>query len=283
MVKPFLKWAGGKTQLIGELLRYLPPTQGTYFEPFVGGGSLFWKVSECGRCRRAVINDVNPELTNLYQVVRDRTGELIDALTAYQLEPDWNTEAFYKAVRSTEPEGCVERAARMVYLNRTGFNGLHRVNKAGKFNVPFGRYNNPQLYNADNLWACRRALADVEIRTGDFNAALSDAIMGDVVYIDPPYVPLSKTSNFTAYAGTFGTDQQQRLAQLAARLVRRGVFVVASNSDTPAVHDLYRDFQIVPVEARRTINSDPTKRGKVRELLLIGRPPSWPTDSATFL
>lgn len=278
MPKPVLKWAGGKTQLLAALTQRIPVTRGTYYEPFIGGAAPFFAFAGQGRFTKAVINDFNPELTNLYEVVRDRTGELIDSLVAYQLEPDWNTQEFFLTVRASEPEDAVGRAARMVYLNKTAFNGLHRVNKAGKFNVPFGRYKNPRLYDAENMWACRRALQQVEIRTGDFEASLHDARPGDVVYLDPPYVPLSSTSSFTAYAGRFGPEEQCRLADRCKQLVQSGVYCVVSNSDTQTVRELYAGFELDTVEARRSVNSDATKRGKISELIAVGKPADWPAQ-----
>lgn len=275
MSRPILKWAGGKTQLLPELVQRIPCTSGTYYEPFIGGGAPFFCFSEQHRWKRAVISDSNAELTNLYRMVRDHTGKLIDRLIAYLLEPNWNTRGFYEAVRAAEPEDDIERAARMVYLNKTGFNGLHRVNQAGKFNVPFGRYRKPRLYDADNVWACRRALASVEIRTGDFEAALADATEGDVVYMDPPYVPVSSTSNFTAYSGKFGAAEHERLANSCRALVQRGVYCVVSNSDTPMVRELYQGFELFSVEARRSVNADATKRGKITELIIVGEPSGY--------
>jgi DNA adenine methylase len=275
MATPFIKWVGGKTQLLPELTRMIPDTGGTYFEPFIGGGAAFFSFADQGRFKRAVINDFNPELTNLYRVVRDRTGELIDALNECLLDSDWNTLGYFRAMRASEPEDEIARAARLIYLNKTAFNGLFRVNAAGKFNAPFGRYTKPRLYEADNLWACRRALASVEIRTGDFAAALHDAKPGDVVYLDPPYIPLSRSSSFTKYSGDFGPEAQERLAKLCRELVQGGVYCVVSNSDTSTARVLYSDFEISTVEARRSVNSDATKRGKINELLIIGKPPGW--------
>lgn len=277
-IKPAIKWVGGKTQLLPELTRRIPVTSGCYFEVFAGGLAPFFAFAGQGRFKRAVINDFNPELTNLYRVVRDKTKELIDALVQYQLEPEWNTKEFFLRVRSSEPKSDVSRAARMVYLNKLGFNGLYRVNKAGKFNVPFGRYKNPRLYDAENLWACRGALADAEIRTGDFEEALFDAAPGDVVYLDPPYVPLSSTSCFTAYTGKFGIEEHVRLAALCRKLVQEGVYCVVSNSAMNVVRELYAGFELFTVEARRSVNSDATKRGKLNELLIVGRPLSWPVQ-----
>lgn len=275
MAKPVLKWAGGKTQLLPQLTRLIPCTQGTYYEPFIGGGAAFFSFAGKRRFSRAVINDFNPELTNLYRVLRDHLDELINGLEQLLLIPDWNTKEHFLDVRASEPPDVIGKAVRMVYLNKTAFNGLHRVNKAGKFNVPFGRYENPRLYDLANLRDCSRELQGVEIRAGDFEEALLDARAGDVVYLDPPYVPISSTANFTTYAGKFGPDEQARLADLCRQLVCRGVYCVQSNSDSPVTRKLYEGFQIRTVQARRSVNADATKRGKINELVILGEPEGW--------
>jgi DNA adenine methylase len=277
VTRPILKWAGGKTQLLPELRRRIPRTEGQYFEPFIGGGAVFFAFAAEGRfaAGKAVINDQNPELANLYRILREAPRQLMFALDTYLLDPAWNTEAFFHAVRALEPQDRVERAARMVYLNKTAFNGLHRVNRAGKFNVPFGRYRNPRLYEAENILACSSALQGVSIRDGDFAGALHDVRPGDVVYLDPPYFPLSSTSNFTSYSGKFGGAEQERLASLMRQLVKQGAYCVQSNSDTPATRQLYEGFEIRTVQARRSVNADPAKRGKISELVIVGRPEGW--------
>jgi DNA adenine methylase len=279
VAKPILKWAGGKTQLLPTLTQLIPCTSGTYYEPFIGGGAAFFFFAEKERFQRAVINDFNPELTNLYLVLRDRLDELVQGLEALLRTSEWNTQEYFREVRASEPVDPIAKAVRMLYLNKTGFNGLHRVNKAGKFNVPFGRYENPRLYDLINLHDCRQVLRAVEIRTGDFEAAVHDASAGDVVYLDPPYVPLSSTSCFTAYAGKFGPDEQARVAKLFRDLVRRGVYCVQSNSDSPVTRELYEGFEIHSVQARRSVNSDATKRGKISELVIVGQPEGWSSQA----
>lgn len=275
MARPFLKWAGGKTQLLPQLTRLIPCTVGTYYEPFIGGAAAFLSFVGQGRFFRAVINDQNPELTNLYHVVRDRLDDLVGGLEAVLQNPQWNTRQCFLDVRASEPSSAVEKAVRMIYLNKTAFNGLHRVNRAGKFNVPFGRYQNPRLYDLANLRDCSRALQGVEIRTGDFEDAVVAARAGDVVYLDPPYVPLSSTANFTAYSGRFGSEEQQRLAQLCRQLAARGVYCVISNSDSEVTRKLYAGFEIRTVQARRSVNADATKRGKISELVVLCEPAGW--------
>ena len=273
--RPFLKWAGGKTQLLPVLQGIVPSTAGTYHEPFIGGGAAFFSLAGRHRFCRAAINDSNPELTNLYCVIRDQPDALIGALDAVLLDPTWNTQEHFLRVRAEEPADAVTRAARMVYLNKTAFNGLHRVNRAGKFNVPFGRYKNPRLYDLANLRACHHALQGVRIGTGDFADALAEVSIGDVVYLDPPYLPISSTSSFTSYAGIFGQAEHERLAALFRSLVARGIYCVLSNSSSPLTRELYKGFDIQTVQARRAVNADATKRGKINELLVIGEPQGW--------
>lgn len=272
MAKPIIKWVGGKTQLLPELSRMIPVTRGTYFEPFIGGAAPFLHFSGTGRYQRAVINDLNPELTNLYTMVRDYPEDLMIYLDVYRDTVDWNTSDQFYRVREDTPVSKLGSAARFVYLNKTCFNGLYRVNRQGKFNVPFGRYPNPKLYDRETLMGCSAALQSCEIRTGSFRDATLGAQPGDVVYFDPPYVPVSKTSSFTAYAGEFGPEEQAMLAQHFRELVSSGVACVLSNSDAPLVRELYQDFELHTVGARRSINSDATKRGKINEIVVVGIP-----------
>ena len=264
---PFVKWAGGKRQLLSSLLELVPArVSGTYREPFIGGGAVFFALAAEGRIRRAVLSDVNRELIDAYTSVRDQPEELISALREHR-----NEKAHYYRVRATEVERLspLERAARFIFLNRCGYNGLYRVNASGKFNVPFGRYANPTICDARNLRAASRALQEVELRCGDFDG-VSEAGKNDFVYFDPPYVPLTRTASFTSYAsGGFGQSEQERLRDLALRLKKRGVRVLLSNSATPIVHELYgKGFETKPVHARRMVNCRPSGRGGVRELLI---------------
>ncbi|HEX3772319.1 MAG TPA: DNA adenine methylase [Polyangiaceae bacterium] len=260
--RPFLKWAGGKGQLLAQLRPLLPAAYRRYFEPFAGGAALFFALAP----KRAVLADVNAELVDCYKAARDDVDGVIAALGEHRYE----AEHYYR-VRAVDPASLApaDRAARTIYLNRTGYNGLYRVNRAGKFNVPMGRYTNPLLCDADNLRACSKALAGVVVRRADFEQAVEGARAGDFVYFDPPYVPVSDTADFTSYVpGGFGADQQRRLADLFAALARRGVHAVLSNSDTPSVRDLYRGFRIHRVLASRHINSRGTRRGKVGEVVV---------------
>lgn len=268
---PILKWAGGKKQLLGEILPRLPEKMRTYYEPFVGGGAVFFALAAEGRFRRAVISDANPELTNLYTVVRDDLNALCEALEPHQAEAA-NDTWFYH-VRSWNPEDLspVERAARILFLNKTCFNGLYRVNRRGEFNVPFGKYKNPKVLDPKKLSAASQALQGVEIRCSDFWDIAMEAGRGDGIYFDPPYVPVSKTASFNTYfKDAFGDDTQARLVEAYRRCCSRGATAVMSNSDCPTTRELYSGLEVETVHASRAINSKASRRGPVTELLVVG-------------
>jgi DNA adenine methylase len=265
---PFLKWAGGKGQLLREILGRMPdPIAGTYVEPFLGGGAVFFELVRRGRIARARLADRNPDLIATYRAVRDDVEGVIAALARHR-----NDEEHYYEVRALEPDSLplAERAARTIFLNRVGYNGLYRVNASGRFNVPFGRYRNPKICDPDGLRAASAALSLAEIEIADFEETCSGASAGDVVYLDPPYLPLSKTASFTAYSGGFGEEEHRRLSSTFARLVDAGAFALLSNSDTKLSRSLYAGFKIATVEATRAINSNPDRRGVVREVLVQG-------------
>jgi DNA adenine methylase len=267
-----VKWVGGKSWLTSTLLPLLPSTVNTYYEPFVGGGAIFWALGQSPdhQISRVVLNDCNEELIDLYRVIRDFPEDLIQ-----ELKPLIYDKELYYTIRAMDPSGLhlARRAARTIFLNRTGFNGLYRVNKAGQFNVPFGRYTNPTICDEENIRACSEVLRKAELNSKDFADVVDDVKAGDVVYFDPPYVPLNPTSNFTSYtSGGFGLRDQERLAICFRELVDKGVHVFLSNSDTPLVRELYSDFVLMEVQARRSINSKASKRGKINELLVIGKP-----------
>lgn len=274
-IRPFLKWAGGKTQLLPALMVRIPDQFGCYHEPFVGSAALFWELHNRGRLQHgAVLSDVNEALINLYRVVRDDVDELIEALQEHEHQK-LSREYFYQ-VRAWDRQpnwidrSPVERAARMIFLNRTGYNGLHRVNRRGQFNVPFGRYTNPRIVDATNLRAASQALQSVELCVEDFRGVLERAKSGDLVYFDPPYLPLSPTSSFTAYSQhAFGEAEHRQLAHVFAQLAARGCYVLLSNSSAPLVCELYEDFQIEQVPARRAINRDAARRGTINEMLVL--------------
>ena len=265
---PVLKWAGGKRRLLKQYEEHFPAEFGSYFEPFVGGGAVFFWFYEQGLLnqKNVVLNDINPELHNFYSVLQTECEELIQKLAEHQRRH--NHEHYYR-VRQQKPRKAVFRAARLLYLNRTCFNGLYRVNQKGQFNVPMGRYKNPLICDAEGLRAASRALQGARITLGTFKEAVSEAKKGDLVYFDPPYVPLNPTSSFTSYTKeNFGLEDQQELAATYADLVQRGVNVLLSNSDTPLVQELYQEFQQYRILAPRAINSKAEKRQKISELLI---------------
>lgn len=269
--RPFLKWAGGKTRLLGVLSELLPDDIETYHEPFLGGASLFFHLAQRGRFRHAVLNDLNPEVANCYRVVRDFASELVEQLTALRVSKD-----IFEELRGIEPTSLspVRRAARMIYLNKTAFNGLYRVNQRGRFNVPWGDYKNPKVVDEENLLACSYVLnGATTLLDGDFVAAVGQAAPGDVVYFDPPYVPLSRTASFKNYTKDgFTLNDQQRLAICVRDLASKGVLVLLSNSDTPTVRELYAGFEIHVVKMRRNISSKGDGRGPVDEVIVSTRP-----------
>ena len=269
--RPFLKWVGGKAQLLGQLARWIPESFDRYVEPFLGGGAMFF-AQQPGV---AILADANDELVDCYTAVRDHLDEVMTALEQHRYEKD-----YYYDVRRWERRtlSLPERAARTIFLNKTGFNGLYRVNSKGLFNVPFGRYSNPKICDRENLPACRAALSDVEIRRDDFETIVDESGAGDFVYLDPPYVPLNDTANFTSYtAGGFGPDEHRRLASSLIRAHRRGGRFLLSNADSPLTRGLYTELLAEPgvdldiVLARRNINSNARRRGRVTEVVIFNR------------
>lgn len=261
-LRPVVKWVGGKRRLLEHLLPRVPETRGRYYEPFVGGGALFFAL----RPSEAHINDLNHDLVNLYRVIRDTPESLIDAMASYVNDKDC-----YLAVRAIDPAALspVDQAARFLYLNRTCYNGLYRVNKAGRFNVPFGRYKRPSMVDPENLRRVSALLQQTEITALDFEEACAGAGAGDFVYFDPPYAPVSETAYFTQYTGGgFTLQDQERLATLFRRLDRKGVRLMLSNSDTPFVRALYAGFSIETVPAPRAINCRGDRRGPVSEVIV---------------
>jgi DNA adenine methylase len=261
--KPFIKWAGGKRQLIAELVARVPTRYGTYHEPFVGGGALFFHLLP----NSAILSDTNQRLVRTYLGIRDAVEDVIRLLASYPHDRD-----FFMRMRGIDIDARtdVEVAAWFVYLNRTGFNGLYRVNRSNVYNVPFGDYDNPTICDAENLRACARALRHTEIRCESFEAVTERVRPGDFVYFDPPYVPLSASSNFTSYtSGGFTMREQERLRNVARQLKSGGVTVLLSNSSAPEVHELYGSgFEIATVKARRAVNSKGGGRGPIDETLI---------------
>jgi len=269
-LQPFTKWTGGKRQLLGELRSYMPETYGRYFEPFVGGGALFFDLAP----EKAVINDFNEELINAYRQIKNNPAELINLLIKHK---ENNSKDYYLALRSADRDGRisrmtgVERAARILYMLRVDFNGLYRVNSKNQFNVPYGRYKNPKIVDVDLLYQISEYLNenDVEILQTDFAEAVKDAETGDFVYFDPPYIPLNETSSFTSYTHEgFSYEEQVRLRDTFKELTERGVYAMLSNSSSPLVEELYKDFNIYFVEAQRTNGAKSSSRGKISEIIV---------------
>jgi DNA adenine methylase len=262
--RPFIKWAGGKGRLIQQYTPFFPQNFKTYYEPFLGGGAIFFHLHP----KRAILMDINPELVNVYRCVRDEVELLIQLLWQHQQKhcPD-----YYYWVRANSKGNNIEKAARLIYLNKTCFNGLYRENSKGQFNVPIGRYKNPRICDPDLLRSTSFTLRNARIEVNHFDATLKYAKPEDFVYFDPPYYPLSSTSNFTAYNRyAFNKDDQIRLKNIFAILVKRGVKVMLSNSDCSFIRELYSGFNIHTILAARAINSNATKRGKITELLITG-------------
>ncbi len=262
--RPFLKWVGGKTQLLDELKKYIPKNFNKYIEPFVGGGALLFDLAP----QKAIINDANEELINAYTVLRDDVDALINELSTYV----YCTEFYYR-MRAKNPKNLsqIERAARMIYLNKTCFNGLYRVNKKGEFNVPIGRYTNPTICDEEKLRNAHLALQNVTIECTDFiKVLLKYAEKGDLIYIDPPYHPVGKHSDFKRYTKDFFYKEDQiALKELIMELKRRGCFVIASNSHCEFILDLYKDFDIKVVNAKRYINKIAERRNNINEVIIL--------------
>ncbi len=270
--KPFVKWVGGKRQLLKQfrdLGLYPPelfdPTTNTYYEPFVGGGAVFFDLLP----ERAELSDLNRELVITYNVIKNNIDELIFSLKQHIYDKKYYLEVRAKNVNELSD---IEVASRFIFLNRTGFNGLYRVNKKGQFNVPFGRYSNPVICDEENLRRVSRELQNVIIKHQDYTSVLKNAQKGDFIYFDPPYYPLNRTSSFTAYTSeSFLEKEQTELRDTFVELHKRGCYIMLSNSDTPFINDLYSEIDgatIHKITAGRAINSKGSGRGKITELLV---------------
>ncbi|MFN7971675.1 MAG: DNA adenine methylase [Acidobacteriota bacterium] len=272
---PFLKWAGGKARLLAQYRPHLPASFGRYFEPFIGGGAVYFDLANRGLLRNgATISDANEDLVNVYRIIQDDVEALVKELLKGPYE---YTSSIYYEIRAWVPEKlpAVKRAARLIFLNRTGFNGLYRTNSKGQFNVPFGRFTNPKIVDPPLLRSVAKALRGTEIACRPFEAVLDEARSGDFVYFDPPYVPLSKSAFFTSYAkGDFREADQRRLGEVVRALLSRGVAVRVSNSDTPLVREIYAGLPMAQVSAARSINSKASRRGPITELLVGASTPS---------
>ncbi|MDS2867702.1 DNA adenine methylase [Streptococcus pneumoniae] len=269
-LQPFTKWTGGKRQLLPVIRELMPKTYNRYFEPFVGGGALFFDLAP----KDAVINDFNAELINCYQQIKDNPQELIEILKVHQ---EYNSKEYYLDLRSADRDeridmmSEVQRAARILYMLRVNFNGLYRVNSKNQFNVPYGRYKNPKIVDEELISAISVYINNnqLEIKVGDFEKAIVDVRTGDFVYFDPPYIPLSETSAFTSYTHErFSFADQVRLRDAFKRLSDTGAYVMLSNSSSALVEELYKDFNIHYVEATRTNGAKSSSRGKISEIIV---------------
>lgn len=271
---PILKWVGGKRQLLDQIMPLIPKNCSTYVEPFLGGGAVFFELQP----KKAIINDFNEELVNVYLSVRDSCEDLISLLEIHEAK---HSEAYYYQIRSLDRDSGysrlppVEKAARILYLNKTCYNGLYRVNAAGQFNTPFGRYKNPSIYDAAAIRAMSKYLQrkSISIRQGDYRLALKGLRKGAFVYLDPPYLPISSSSSFTGYTeGGFSYDQQVELKKECDKLRKKGIAFLQSNSDCKEIRELYRGYEIRTVRAKRSINSNADKRGEINEVLIYYEP-----------
>jgi DNA adenine methylase len=270
MVAPVVKWVGGKRQILDEITKYIPDKFSTYYEPFLGGGAVLFELQP----KKAVVNDINQELMNIYEVIKENVDELIKDLKKHK-----NEKKYFYRIRCQDRDHeqysrltPVERASRIIYLNKTCYNGLFRVNKSGEFNAPFGNYKNPNIVNEDTLRAVSAYFnkANIRFTCQDFEAALKNARKGAFVYLDPPYDPVSETASFTGYdKGGFNRDEQIRLKQVCDKLDKKGIKFLLSNSATDFIMDLYKDYKIEVIKAKRAINSKADKRGDVDEVLVM--------------
>lgn len=269
-VAPVVKWAGGKRQILDQIMKYVPEDFSTYYEPFLGGGAVLFELQP----QQAVINDICAELMLIYEVIKENVEELIAALRQHKNEKD-----YYYRIRGLDRDRQryqrltpVQRAARMIYLNKTCFNGLYRVNKRGQFNVPFGNYKKPNIVNEDTLRAVSSYFnqAKIEFTCQDFAAVLNEVEKEDFVYLDPPYDPLSETASFTNYDKSgFGREEQVRLKEACDQLHKKGIRFLLSNAATEFILDLYQDYRIEIIQAKRAINSRADRRGEVDEVLVM--------------
>ncbi|MDR2790430.1 MAG: DNA adenine methylase [Campylobacteraceae bacterium] len=274
--KPFVKWAGGKRGLLNELLKRIPKDFSSYFEPFVGGGALFFEMKKQGLLngKQIYLSDKNKELINAYNVIKKCPQKLLNELLIFSKE---HSKEFYYYVRGLDKNTDFERfsdeyrAARFIYLNKTCFNGLYRVNQKGFFNVPAGSYKNPQICSEELIFNAHEALQNANILCGCYTKISKLAQKGDFVYFDPPYYPINKTSSFTSYdKDGFLENEQKELAGVFKAMAQKGCFALESNSDTEFIKELYKEFFIEFIKADRYINCKGSGRGKIQEVLING-------------
>lgn len=270
LISPIVKWVGGKRQLLSKIIPLIKKNFSTYVEPFVGGGAVFFELQP----RKAIINDLNSELINVYSVVRDFPERLISELEKHS---EKNSEEYYYAIRSMDRNSefdklsNIQKAARILYLNKTCYNGLYRVNSSGQFNSPYGRYKNPNIVNSVSIRAMSKYLKnnEIDIRQGDYREILKNLSRGAFVYFDPPYMPVSTSSSFTGYTENgFNYEQQLCLKEECDKLREKGIPFLQSNSDCHEIRELYHNYNIEIVQAKRSINSKSEKRGEINEVLI---------------
>lgn len=270
ILSPVVKWVGGKRQLLDDIIPLLPDNFSTYVEPFVGGGALLFEIQP----KKAIVNDLNHELINLYKVIKDNPNELLLLLEEHELN---NSEEYFYQIRaldrseSYDQMSDIEKAARIIYLNKTCYNGLFRVNQSGQFNSPYGKYKNPNIVNKPVVLAMANYFQNnnITLLNGDYKIALKKLRKGAFVYFDPPYMPISSSSSFTGYTENgFDKKQQIELKEECDKLNSRGIKFLLSNSDHPFIRDLYKDYEIITVRAKRSINSNSNKRGEINEVLV---------------
>ena len=270
--KPFVKWAGGKRQLMSELEKNFPTKFGTYLEPFLGGGAVMFDLLTKEHNLKCNVSDLNSDLVLSYVTIRDRLEKLIESLENHSKNYHKDSTGYYYEVRNQEPKNQIEKVSRLLFLNKTCFNGLYRVNSKGKFNVPLGRYTNPNIVNKENLQAVSKTLqsAKIKISCRDFSSIIKDAKKGDFVYFDPPYQPVSDTANFTSYTHRdFTEDDLERLADLANQLNSKGCNVMLSNSNSKTVKKLFSSgWKIKEIKANRAIHSNSQKRTGHKEIII---------------
>ena len=271
--KPFVKWVGGKRQLMQDLENNFPKQFTTYHEPFLGGGAVMFNLLTKKRHLSCNVSDFNSDLILAYVTIRDKLEKLIESLENHSKNYHKNSTEYYYEVRKQEPKQQIEKVSRLLFLNKTCFNGLYRVNKKGQFNVPLGRYTNPNIVNKENLTAVSKILQSKKIKIScrDFEAVLGDAKKGDLVYFDPPYQPVSSTANFTSYTHRdFTEDDLERLAKLADQLHSKGCYVLLSNSNSKTVKDFFskKYWKISSINVNRAINSNAQKRTGHKEIII---------------
>jgi len=273
--QPFLRWAGGKRRLTSLLIDSFPtnfdPLQNIFYEPFVGGGALTFATGNPSSDffipgKNIVINDSNPDLITTYKVIQNDVNKLIESLKGKSTK---KSQKHFEAMKNYTPENDIEVASRFIYLNKTCFNGLWRVNSKGQFNVPWGKLKKPQILNAENLVACHFRLRKAKIKCGDFENAVARAKAGDLVYFDPPYIPLSSSSSFSQYSKeNFGLKEHENLAKLIEQLTKKGVYVIMSNSDTPMTRDIFEKvLTLRQISMTRSISAASSSRIQVNEIL----------------